>query len=227
MKKYFFMIAIVMTTLVYGLDFERESALQNACDRGDAKACVALGAMYHSGDGVLQSFSRAKALYTRACELGLGLGCANVGYMYESGHAGKNLSLALQWYERACILGDGEGCASVALMYENGAGVGEDLQQAVDYHDRACNYGVGSSCDYLALRYEQDENFVDAAIYYQRACDVGVAHACSRLGEMYYYGQGVSQNEKKAFEAFKNACELGEVSGCKNAEIVKANQRWY
>ncbi len=65
MKKLFCTILILLTTVVYGLDFERESSYQNACDRGDAKACVTLGAMYHSGDGVLQSFARAKALYAK------------------------------------------------------------------------------------------------------------------------------------------------------------------
>lgn len=41
------------------LDFEKESQLQNACDKGEFESCVVLGSMYHRGDGVRQSYANA------------------------------------------------------------------------------------------------------------------------------------------------------------------------
>lgn len=221
MQKLFFIMVIMASSSLFALDFARESELQNECDHNNPTACLQLGAMYHVGDGVKQSFSNAKELYTQACTLGMGSGCSNLGYLYENGQIGQNYAKAAEFYEKGCVLGDAGGCESLAILYENGTGVSEDLQKAVDYYDRACSGGFVSSCAHLALLYEQAENYEYAAIYHQNGCDAGDAKACSSIARMYYYGQGVSQNEQKAKELFKKSCDLGDETGCKNYQIVK------
>ena len=227
MRKVFFVVVILVSSMaLYALDFARESDLQNECDHNNPTACLQLGSMYHIGDGVKQNFSKAKELYAKACSLGLASGCSNLGFMYESGQIGQNAAKAAEFYEKGCVLGDAGGCSSLAVLYENGKGVSEDLQQAVNYYDRACSSGSVSSCAHLALLYEQVENYVYAAIYHQNACDADSAKECTLIARMYYYGQGVSQNEEKAAKLFKKACDLGDEIGCKNYEIVK-NNTWY
>lgn len=221
MKKLFLFVAIFATSTLFALDFARESELQNECDHNNGGACLELGTMYHVGDGVRQSFSKAKELYAQSCSLGVAKGCSNLGFMYENGHAGTNYPKAAELYEKACVLGDANGCASLAILYENGKGVKEDLQQAVNYYDRACSAGDGASCAHLGLLYEQDGNYEYAAIYHQNGCDVGNAKECTRLGWMYYYGQGVAQKEERAVKLLKRACELGDEIGCKNYELIK------
>jgi TPR repeat protein len=68
------------------LDFEKESQLQNACDKGEFESCVVLGSMYHRGDGVRQSYANAIKLYTHACSQNYGKGCTHLGFVYENGH---------------------------------------------------------------------------------------------------------------------------------------------
>lgn len=226
MQKLFFIMAIVASSSLFALDFARESELQNECDHNNPMACLQLGAMYHVGDGVKQNFSKAKELYTQACALGMGSGCSSLGYLYENGQIGRNYAKAAEVYEKGCVLGDADSCASLAILYENGNGVSEDLQQAVNYYDRACSAGLASSCAHLALLYEQAENYEYAAIYHQNGCDANDAKECSLIARMYYYGQGVSQNEQKAKELFKKSCDLGDETGCKNYQVVK-NNTWY
>ncbi len=221
MKKLFLFVAIFATSALFALDFARESELQNECDHNSGGACLQLGAMYHVGDGVRQSFSKAKELYTQACTLGVAKGCSSLGYMYESGHAGVNLTKAAEWYERACVNGDAAGCESLAMLYENAKGSSEDMQKAVNFYDRACSGGLANSCAHLGLLYELDGNYEYAVVYYQNSCDAGGAKECVRLGRMYYTGQGVAQKEERAVKLFKRACELGEEVGCKNYELIK------
>jgi hypothetical protein len=223
MQKLLCIMAILVSSSLFALDFARESELQNECDHNNPTACLQLGAMYHIGDGVQQSFSKAKELYTQTCSMGMGSGCSNVGYMYESGQIGQNYAKAAELYEKGCVLGDAGGCASLAVLYENGTGVSEDLQQAVNYYDRACSAGLASSCAHLALLYEQGGNYVYAATYHQNGCDAGDAKECSAIARMYYEGGSVSQDAQKAQELFKKACDLGDETGCKNYQIVKNN----
>jgi len=217
---------LAFTMSVYAFDFARESSFQNACDKGDAQACLDLGIMYHLGDGVSQNFKHARSLYEQACKMGLGEGCETLGYMYENGHAGTNYAKASELYLKGCELGRASACASLAKLYENGTGVEEDMQQAVDFYDKACDGGDGRSCAHLGLLYDQDDNDTYAAMYYQKACDAKDADACSTLGIMYMNGKGVNTNAQKAYELFQQACKLGNEIGCKNYESMK-NSSWY
>jgi TPR repeat protein len=48
---------------------------QKACNRGIARGCYKLGAMYKNGDGVPQDKTKALELYDKACNLKLEQGC--------------------------------------------------------------------------------------------------------------------------------------------------------
>ena len=43
---------------------------------------------------------------------------------------------------------------------------------------------------------------------------MGVAKSCSKLGGLYYNGDGVKQDYKKAREFWSKACEMGDANGC-------------
>jgi hypothetical protein len=223
-RLFFFGMALIASA--YASDFERESYFKQSCAQNDAQACLALGAMYHVGDGVAQSFKKAREYYAKSCELGLAAGCTHLGYMYENGHAGYHPDQAAKLYTQACDLNDYDACESLGKFYENGTGVGEDMQKAVDYYDKACEGGKGRSCTHLGLLYEQDGNDAYARIYYQKACDLNEADICTNLGIWYLNGKGVKVDEKKAYQLFQQACSLGDENGCKNYEAMK-NANWF
>ena len=110
MKGIFFLLGIFVFSLhVNAMDFAKESSYQNACDSGDGQSCLKLGAMYHSGDGVGQSFSHAKELYTDACDVNVSEGCLNLGFMYGSGQLAGGFQKAVDYYQKACTLENDSG----------------------------------------------------------------------------------------------------------------------
>ncbi len=58
---------------------------RKAAEQGHAEAQFKLGAMYFSGDGVLQDDAGAVKWYRMAAEQGHAAAQADLGYMYENG----------------------------------------------------------------------------------------------------------------------------------------------
>jgi hypothetical protein len=80
-----------------------ERVYRDACDSGDASACVVFGLMSETGRYVEQDLARARALYRRGCEQGELVGCTNLGLMYEEGRGGpQDLEEARGRYRIAC-----------------------------------------------------------------------------------------------------------------------------
>lgn len=54
--------------------------------------------------------------------------------------------------------------------------------------------------------------FADSRL--ERQCNNGDAGSCLNLGNLYYDGDGVKQDYKKAREFWNKACEMGEADSC-------------
>jgi hypothetical protein len=54
--------------------------LKQACDGGVGDACLELGAVFETGDGIARDQQRALALYKQACAAGKDQACAKVKY---------------------------------------------------------------------------------------------------------------------------------------------------
>lgn len=63
---------------------EAAAQFEKACERGNAKGCFQLGALYEKGDGVVQNKYKAVSLYTQACTGGEPHGCSNIALMYDT-----------------------------------------------------------------------------------------------------------------------------------------------
>jgi len=119
--RYLFLISILVTACVFpslaladeSKEFKKYKAL---CDRGDAKACAVLGAMYYEGTGVTKDDAQAVALFRKACDGGSAPGCFNLGVMYEDGNGvTKDVAQAVAFYRKACDGRSPMGC-SPSLM---------------------------------------------------------------------------------------------------------------
>ena len=58
---------------------------QALADKGEAKAMIELGLMYHTGDGVKQDYGKAMEWYLKAFDKGNGDAYSNIGVMYRDG----------------------------------------------------------------------------------------------------------------------------------------------
>ncbi|WP_229304299.1 tetratricopeptide repeat protein [Helicobacter pylori] len=63
-----------------------------------------------------------------------------------------------------------------------------------------------------------EKNLTKATYFYSKACELKDGWGCSFLGGLYYNGDGVKQDSKKAATLFKKACKLGYKKAC---EMIK------
>ncbi|GAA6778548.1 hypothetical protein HpHA38_15840 [Helicobacter pylori] len=59
-----------------------------------------------------------------------------------------------------------------------------------------------------------EKDLIEAAYLYSRACELKDGWGCSFLGVLYYNGDGVKQDFKKAVALFEKACKLGYKKAC-------------
>lgn len=97
------------------------------------------------------------------------------------------------WCKKAAEYGDEQGRFMLAEYYSDGVGVEQDNAQAVYWYEKI-------------LENEQHYKYVDALF---------------NLGLIYYYGQGVAEDEKKAFELWLAAAKRGYTNAYRNVAL------WY
>jgi TPR repeat protein len=144
-------VAVLLTfAWVYYGRVANAAKLRQACDGGDAQACVDLGYLYDSGTGVLKNYATAAGLYQKSCDGGNSYGCIDLGMDYAEGWGvSKDAGKAAVLYEKSCDGGNTAACEDLAEQYESGDGVGQDINRAKQIYQKACSMGSGPSCDKL------------------------------------------------------------------------------
>jgi len=117
---------------------------------------------------------------------------------------------AYQCYlEAAMAEDDGEAVYVLAEKYLKGAIVAWDVDKAAHYFELAYErgYEIPAECYVMigGLYRQQDEkrNLEMAMWWYQKALDAGLNYVNACIGELYYLGEGVDKDCKRAFELFK------------------------
>lgn len=107
-------------SVAFALDDEVKS-LEKDCNSGNASACVSLGVVYGSGEGVKQDYKKAADLFQKACNGGNAVGCYGLGWMYLNGEGVKqNKSKAKKLFGDACDMGYQGGCDAYRELNEDG-----------------------------------------------------------------------------------------------------------
>ena len=137
-------------------------------EMGDARAQLALGALYESGRGVpAVDLEQAVVWYRAAAAQGLPAAQNNLALLYSTGRGvPRNPIMAAELWHTAAAAGHPQAQFNLALAYERGLGVPRD------YHA--------------------------AARWYAEAGNRGVADAAFALSELYRTGRGVPQHDELA-----------------------------
>ena len=186
---------------------------QKACEVGEARGCVRLGFLYHSGKGVEQDDTKAGKFYEKACDAGELSGCDSLASLHQnSGEHAKAAAI----FERACEKGFGLSCYNLAQIYEAGLGVASDESKALDLYVKACERGYAVVCYYLGGMYADGamgkndkaaKNSKNALKFYSLACDGKIYEACEALGRLYEDCEaGFAQDIKAARSYYDKAC---------------------
>lgn len=66
----------------------------------------------------------------------------------------------------------------------------------------------------LGVKSIEAKDYIQAKKYFEKACDLNNGGGCGNLGVLYYNGDGVKQDSKKADQYFSKACKLGNQETC-------------
>jgi uncharacterized protein len=100
---------------------------QPLANQGNVMAEDALGYMYETGYGVLQSDATAAIWYRKAADHGDSEAQNSLGAMYENGRGEpQDYALAAMWYRKAADHGNTTAQKNLGRFYENGRGVPQD-----------------------------------------------------------------------------------------------------
>ena len=169
-----------------------------AARQGSAEGLYKMGLCFEKGLGVERNYSKAAELYLKAAEKGWMSAYVNMGFLYYYGgeEFPSNEREAASCWKLAAEKGNHSAQYNYALCYLDEIGVVQDSKTAVKWLKKSANY-----VDIVTE--------VDNHIVLQRF--EGFAPAQFILGMCYYYGDGIKQNDKKAFEWFDRAAKQGNI----------------
>ena len=188
---------------------------RKAADLGYAAAVNNLGLCYENGKGVEKDPSKAAAFFLSAADEGSPAGNYNLGRCFETGKGvDKNISKAVAYYRIAAERAYAAADCRLGYFYEHGIGVERDVAKAVDYYQKAADMGNAAALHNLGLCYEYgryglEKNTGKALDCYRKAADLGYSLSQLALGNLYYFGLGVTKDLAKAVDYYRKASDSG------------------
>jgi TPR repeat protein len=220
--------------------------LHERAARGDASAQVELGLRYGVGDGVVQDYALARHFWERAAAQGDAQAQFNLGMLYRDGQGvSQDYAKAGRWYEQAAAQGHAEAQGKLGMLYRDGQGVPQDYTKARQWFEKAVAQGVAQAQNNLGLLYYRGQgvpqNDAMARQWFEKAAAQGDATARQwfeqaaaqddataqyMLGSLYYRGNGVPQDDGRAYMWFSLAAahstgELQKMSVDNRDKVVR------
>lgn len=209
---------------------------QQMADANIVEGYVGLGKCYYYGEGVEQSYARAKKNFEKAKEMENGEAWYFLGTMLDEG---KSFAIdpeeAFEYFKKSAELGYRYANYRLGRMYEDGRGTEENLIVAVQRYREAMKYDIAPAyiamgdMEYegwvtvkngwdwstkqtkaIALSYTLVPDYRKALQYYEKADQLGNKERCFLLGYMYENGQGIEADYQKALYYYKISSENGD-----------------
>lgn len=125
-----------------------------------------------------------------------------------------NLEKCFKYTRMGAELGNSEAIFNLGCLYMNGEGVTKNLDEAIYWFTKSSGLGNAGAKNNLALVMEEKNGKSDDALFLLRkSADAGDAMAQYNLGVKYLLGEGVINNEEKAFSLFRKSAEQGCAEG--------------
>jgi TPR repeat protein len=124
--------------------------------------------------------------------------------------AGKHKE-ALEQYRALAEHGSVDAQVFVGWMYQRGLGATANREEARRWYKKAAEAKSAEAIFYLGKLHFADKQYADALRHFEDATKQNYAPAIYRLGRMYELGKGVGIDERKAYEHFERAAQLGHL----------------
>lgn len=188
-------------------------AFNRAClaDQGDA--CLQEGRMWLYGQGINKNEGLAYGSFLTGCALSDLGACTMKGLMIYSGQGGlaQNAELALKEFRRGCR-GEVElACQLLASIREGGPGtLGYSELAASDAAELAIPSELPQAERMILAGYAFGEGKTNMALAaFEALAEEGMGEAAFTLGQIYYNGQNVMQDRRRAVRLFDQAARDG------------------
>ncbi|WP_195429880.1 tetratricopeptide repeat protein [Clostridium sp. D46t1_190503_E9] len=193
----------VEKNLEYSFKWYREAA-----ENGFAPAQYALSYLYKNGEGCEKSVFKAYYWLEESAENDFEDSYYILGQSYLEGNAIEtNYKKAFFYLSKGVEKDDMNCLESLGDMYYWGLYVDEDREKAFSLYDKSIESGNISLYYKLGKLYEEDNNIKMALVNYLKGHGNGDLKSTQRLGIMYYNGDGVEIDKKKALTYMKAAIE--------------------
>lgn len=185
---------------------------------GNGAALVALGGLYHRGEGVGEDPELAYAFFESAAEAGHPEGRLFVGFaLLEGRGVERDLDAAREQLQAAAEDGDVEAMLYLGRSYRPEFTDEPDLVLARSWIERALEGGsvdAGVALGYMHYKGEIEGADPGRAIeLFEAASAAGSSTADVALGHMYLVGEGVPVDPSLARELLERAATAGNLSG--------------
>jgi len=165
-------------------------------EAGNADAQFNLGSLYYQGLGVPQDYREAVKWFRKAAEQGHLYAQVNLGSIYAEGIKGvieRDYPQALMWYLFAAARGDME-----AIEMRDNLAMRMTPAQITE-------------AQRLAREFRPTDAYTKLIEELSKQAQKGDGDAQFRLGLIYYYGRGITQDFTEALKWFKKAAEGGNI----------------
>lgn len=190
---------------------------QKAIDLGNADpvAMLHIGRICASGGMGETEISRAEYWYTRSADEGCAEAMWELGRMYSHPDTAEaDMDTAVLWYRRGVNAGNTDCMRSLAILYERGQAMCEDnWQEAQNLLEQAAALGDAAAAKELGCMLYADGFLQSPCELWQQAADAGNTEAMVHLGRAYHRGEGITQDDVRAYELFKRAADGGDAFG--------------
>ena len=234
-------IFIIFTILSFNYAYSQLSIdtdiniLRAQSDEGNAEAKFFLGALYYSGQGVEQDFSRALKLFEESSNSGYTSATYNLGVIYAKGRGvDVDEDKAIKFYEKAALGGLDRAQYVYATWLRDGKATEKNLALAMNFFKKSSLQNYGPGLLEVAKGYENGfsgrRDYREAVKLYRqaRAHDDGKENytyynATYRLGLLYMKGLGVEQDKRKALRFIREASENNVIEAVNYLKNISKN----
>ncbi len=185
---------------------------------GNGAALVALGSLYHRGEGVKEDPELAYALFESAVEVGHPDAELFIGFALLHGRGvAQDLARAREILGAAAEAGDAGAMVQLSLSYRKDFADEPDPTLAREWLQRALDAGSVEAAVALGYMHYSGEfgepDPAAAAALFETASRKGSADADAALGHMYLVGDGVPTDPALARELLERAAGAGSQAG--------------
>lgn len=197
--------------------------LHNSAEQGNADAQFDLGKCYAQGEHVPQNHNEAAKWYRKAAEQGHKSAQTELGKMYQTGEGvQKSDAEAVKWLHKSSIQGDAAAQVQLGLMYQYGQGVSQSDSEAIKWYQKSAELGNPDAqrlLQEIQQKYDKCSDQTESVFtamtnnkeleLYRKKAEQGDADAQYQLGNVFFVGEGVEEDNDEAIKWFRKAAAQG------------------